>query len=136
MFSLSEPEPGKKIPEKSLLFDLVHGVPVFEFTVNGSTAKTTISFDTNEPQMSSKLVKQLGLKTIKIAGSKDKPGENVVEKAEVIVTPADRPYFKTQVTIKDFGTDDYDFKLGLDYIKGKELTINYKDTWLLMTDAK
>ena len=136
LFSISEPEPGKKIPAKSLLFDLVHNVPVFEFTVNGSTAKTTISFDTNEPQISSKLVKQLGLKTIKIAGSTEKPGENVVEKVEVIITPADRPYFKTQATVKDFGNNDYDFKLGLDYIKGKELTINYKDTWLLMTDAK
>ncbi|MCX6112838.1 MAG: hypothetical protein NTY22_06110 [Proteobacteria bacterium] len=136
LFSLSEPEPGKKIPSKSLLFDLVHNVPVFELTVNGSTAKTTISFNTEEPQISSKLVKQLGLKTIKIAGSKDKPEENVVEKVEVIITPTDRSYFKTQATVKDFGNDDYDFKLGLNYIKGKELIINYKDTWLLINDTK
>ncbi|MEI6092442.1 MAG: hypothetical protein WCQ47_02020 [bacterium] len=136
IFSLSKPEPGKEIPQRSLLFDLVNGIPVFELNVNGSIAKTTISFDTNEPQISSKLVKQLGLKTIKIAGSKDRPEENIIEKTEIVVTPTDRPYFKTQATVKDFGQGYYDFKLGLDYIKGKELIINYKDGWLLINDAK
>jgi len=119
-----------------MLFDLIDSVPVFELTVNGSTAKTTISFDTDEPQISQDLVKQLGLTSIKIAGSKNKPEENIVEKVEVIITPTDRPYFKTQATVKDFGTDAYGFKLGLNYIKGKELVINYKDTWLLISDAK
>jgi hypothetical protein len=135
-FSISEPEPGKKRPPKSLLFDLLNNIPVFELTVNGSVAKTTISFDTDEPQISQKLVKQLGLKTIRIAGSKDRPDENIVEKVEMIVTPNDRSYFKTQATVRDFGEDAYDFKLGLSYIKGKELIINYKDTWLLLRDAK
>ena len=135
-FSLSEPEPGKEIPQRSLLFDLINNIPVFELNVNGSIARTTISFDTNEPQISYKLVKQLGLKTIKIAGSKDRPEVNAIEKTEIVVTPTDRPYFKTQATVKDFGQGEYDFKLGLDYIKGKELTINYKDTWLLINDAK
>ncbi len=135
-FSLSEPPSGRKIPAKSMLFDLIDSVPVFELTVNGSTAKTTISFDTDEPQISQDLVKQLGLTSIKIAGSKNKPEENIVEKVEVIITPTDRPYFKTQATVKDFGTDAYGFKLGLNYIKGKELVINYKDTWLLISDAK
>jgi hypothetical protein len=135
-FSLSEPEPGKEIPQRSLLFDLINNVPIFELNVNGSIARTTISFDTNEPQISYKLVKQLGLKTIKIAGSKERPEVNAIEKAEIVVTPTDRPYFKTQATVKDFGQGEYDFKLGLDYIKGKELTINYKDTWLLINEAK
>jgi hypothetical protein len=135
-FSISEPGAVRKIPSKSLLFDLVNNIPVFELTVNGSTAKTTISFDTDDPQISRKLVKQLGLKTIKIAGSKDRPEENIVEKVDLIITPTDRTYFKTQATVKDFGEDAYDFKLGLNYIKGKELIINYKDTWLLLRDAK
>jgi hypothetical protein len=134
MLSIYSKKEKEKTPSQALIFDLVEQIPIFEITVNGSKVRATVSFDTIEPEISTSLVQQLGLEVIKIAGSKDRPQENIIEKSEIIITPIDRPYFKTQAKIKDFSSEPYDLKLGLNYLKGKKLTINYRDSWLLIQD--
>ena len=135
LFSIYKKKDKEKMPPQALLFDLVKQIPIFEITVNGSKVKATISFDTLEPEISENLVEQLDLKVISIAGSKDRPQENIIKKAEIIITPVDRPYFRTEAKVKAFSNAPYDLKLGLNYLKNKKLTINYKDTWLLIHDG-
>jgi hypothetical protein len=135
LLSIYRKKEKTKTPPKALIFDLVEQIPIFDVTVNGSKVKSTISFDTNEPEISKNLVEQLGLNVIEIAGSKDKPQKNIIQKSEIIITPIDRPYFKTQARIKDFSNAPYDLKLGLNYLKDKKITINYKDSCLLIQDG-
>jgi hypothetical protein len=128
-----EPEEKRDIPNKAVPFELVNGTPIFELMVNGSRVKATIGFDCYEPEISNNLQQKLKLKTIKVAVPK---GTNLMAsfmyKTDVIVTPANNNYFKTAVVVQDFGDAPYDIKLGLNYIKDKELTIDYKNGWFLI----
>jgi hypothetical protein len=125
-----EPEEKASIPTKAVPFELINNTPIFELMVNGNTVKATIGFDSHEPEIASTLKQKLGLKTIKVAVPK---GNNLLAsfmyKTEIIITPANQEYFKTSAVVKDFGNAPYDIKLGLNYIKGKNFTIDYKNGW-------
>ena len=112
----------------------MNGTPIFELMVNGSRVKATIGFDCYDPEISNNLQQKLRLKTIKVAVPK---GNNLMAsfmyKTEVIITPSTKDYFKTAVVVQDFGEGaPYDIKLGLNYIKDKEFTIDYKNGWFLI----
>jgi hypothetical protein len=129
-----EPEEKAEIPSKAVPFELVNGTPIFELMVNGSRVKATIGFDCYDPEISNNLQQKLRLKTIKVAVPK---GNNLMAsfmyKTEVIITPSTKDYFKTAVVVQDFGEGaPYDIKLGLNYIKDKEFTIDYKNGWFLI----
>ena len=52
-----------------------------------------------------------------------------MKKAELIITPPDRAYFKTEAIVGDMDGKPYDIILGLEYIKDRDLLINYRDKW-------
>ena len=128
-----EPEEKTSIDVKAVPFELINNTPVFELMVNGNTVKATIGFDSYEPEISSVLKQKMGLKTIKVAVPK---GNNLMAsfmyKTDIIVTPPNQEYFKTAAVVKDFGDAPYDIKLGLNYIKEKNFTIDYKNGWFLI----
>jgi len=128
-----EPEEKISIPAKAVHFELINNTPVFELMVNGNTVKATIGFDSYEPEISRSLQQKLGLKTIKVAVPK---GNNLLAsfmyKTDIIITPSNQEYFKTAAVVKDFGETLYDIKLGLNYIKGKDFTIDYKNNWFII----
>ena len=128
-----EPEEKASIPTKAVPFELINNTPIFELMVNGNTVKATIGFDCYEPEISLSLKQKMGLKTIKVAVPK---GNNLLAsfmyKTDIIVTPSHQEYFKTAAVVKDFGDAPYDIKLGLNYIKEKDFTIDYKNGWFLL----
>ena len=128
-----EPEEKASIPLKAVPFELINNTPIFELMVNGNTVKATIGFDSYEPEISLSLKQKLGLKTIKVAVPK---GNNLLAsfmyKTDIIITPANSEYFTTAAVVKDFGDAPYDLKLGLNYIKEKNFTIDYKNGWFLI----
>jgi len=128
-----EPEEKASIPTKAIPFVLINKTPVFELMVNGNTVKATIGFDSYEPEISYTLKQKLELKTIKVAVPK---GNNLMAsfmyKTDIIITPPKQEYFKTAAVVKDFGEAPYDIKLGLNYIKDKNFTIDYKNGWFLV----
>jgi len=132
--SFYEPDDKEETPEKATLFDIVNDIPVFNIIVNGTTVKATISFSNEEPEMSYKLQKQLLLKTRKIAVSEKDPNENYIEKTGIIISPPGKTYVKAEAVVKNLGNVPYDLKLGRNYIKDKELTINYNGEWMLIKD--
>lgn len=132
--SFYEYDKNEKMPEKATHISIVDNMPIFDLTVNGTTVRTVISFDSEEPAVSTKLKKKLSLKTRKIAMSEKDPKENYIEKTDLLLYPPDRTYIKTEAVVKDLGNAPYDLKLGRSYIKNRILTINYKGGWLLLKD--
>ncbi|MFH1222919.1 MAG: hypothetical protein V1647_01080 [Pseudomonadota bacterium] len=130
--SFYEPEKKDELKEDGIEFDLIDDMAVFDLTVNGTTAKAVISFDSEEPEISLKLKKDLALKTRKIALSEKDPNENYIEKTDIIISPPNKTYIKTEAVVKDFGPAPYDIKLGRNYIKNKTLTVDYRNKWLLI----
>jgi len=116
-------------PKNAITFETSKGYPIFEVMVNNSPVKATISFGSAEPIISEKLKGLLSLRTREIAVSKPDCESCFIKKAQVIISPPDRSYFKTEVVVVDLEGMPYDLILGLDYIKEKEITINYKGNW-------
>jgi len=125
--SFFEPDGGK--PKNAIQFELNNNIPIFEVLVNNSPVKATISFANYEPIISSKLKELLSLKTREIAVSKSTCDSCFMKKAELIITPPDRAYFKTEAIVGDLSGKPYDIILGLEYIKDMDLLINYKEKW-------
>ncbi|MBN1114970.1 MAG: hypothetical protein JXA66_06480 [Oligoflexia bacterium] len=123
-------------PENSTIFKLVNNNIVFTTVINSTNINTTLSFSVFEPEISQRFREKLNIKTRKFTLTQKDPGKKVVEKANVIFTPSDSSFQKMEVLVRDFGDTPYDMKLGLNFIKNKEITINYKDKWLLIKKAK
>ncbi len=124
-------EPDEKRPKNAIAFEVSEQspIPVFEVMVNNSPVKATISFGNFEPVISSKLKELLSLRVREIAISKTTCESCFIKKAELIITPPDRSYFKTEAVVSDMQDKPYDLILGLEYIKNKSLLINYKEKW-------
>ncbi len=120
---------GVKEPKDLVRFEIIDGYPIFEVMVNSSPIKATLSFGNIEPVISEKLKNLLSLKTREIAISSTNCDSCSISKAQIIITPIDRPYFKTEAVVADLSGKPYDLILGLEYLKEKELLINYKDKW-------
>ena len=127
LLSFYEPEGAK--PKNAISFEIDKGLPVFDVLVNNSPVKATISFGNSEPVISARLKDLLSLKTREIAVSKSTCESCFIKKAELIIAPPGWTYFKTEAVIGDLEGKPYDLVLGLEYIKDKEITINYQDLW-------
>ncbi len=127
--TLSFFEPDGDKPKNAIQFELDRGDLIFDILVNNSPVKATMSFANYEPVISSKLKDLLSLKTREISTSKTTCDSCFIKKAELIITPPDRSYFKTEAIVGVLDGKPYDLILGLEYIKDKELLINYKEKW-------
>lgn len=126
---LSFYEPAEEKPKNAVTLEIINGYPVFDIMVNNAPVKATISFGSSEPIISEKLKDLLSLRTREIAISNASCESCFIKKAQVIITPPNMPYFKTEAVVVDLEGKPYGLILGLEYIKDKEITINYKDNW-------
>jgi hypothetical protein len=117
--------------DKLINFELVNNMPVFKVSVNSTPVDATISLNTFEPVISTRLMGQLGLKSRKLTLSKTNPQKTIAEKAPIMLIGPDDPKVKNiEAFVEKIDNEPYDIKLGLNYIRYKEVIINYKDKWL------
>jgi hypothetical protein len=120
-----------KKPKDAISFSLVNNIPIFDMKVNSTSIKATISFDTKRYQISKSIQENLSIKTLNFKESLE--GKDAITLTQdIILDTPDRQYFKTQAVVKNFENEPYDFKLGLDHIKDKEIIIDYKNKWFLI----
>lgn len=116
-----------KKPKNAIPFKLIDGIPVFKIKINTTPVKATFGFTSFKNQMSKELKNNLNIKSIEFSKEVD---SKVTERTkDILLDTPDRSYYKTKAIVKDFYGAPYDFKLGLNHIKRKELIINYKDKW-------
>lgn len=120
-----------KKPKDAISFSLVNNIPIFDMKVNSTSIKATISFDTKRYQISKSIQENLSIKTLNFKESLEEKDAITLTQDIILDTP-DRQYFKTQAVVKNFENEPYDFKLGLDHIKDKEIIIDYKNKWFLI----
>lgn len=126
----------QSMPSDATLCRMKNKKLIFDVTVNNNNCSAVISLSNNRSLISENLVKALKLKTAKQGMSKDKP-ESIKEKVSIILsTPFEKGYKKIDAFINKEGSPDYDLVIGLDYLKGKEVQIDYNNTWIQIRPAK
>lgn len=123
---------SSEVPKEAVICAKVGGDLLFDVSVNSNNTKAIISFSEPKTIISKDLVSALKIKTKKLGLSLDKP-ESIKEKVELIIsTPFDKTYKKTNAYLKDLSNKEYKIIIGLDYLKRKELSIDFVNKWILI----
>lgn len=126
----------QNIPSEATLCTKKNQKLIFDVSINNNTTSAVLSFSENNSLISENLVKALQLKTYKLGTSKDDP-KSIKEKVSIILsTPFEKAYKKIDAYVNKTIDPDYEVVIGLDYLKNKEVQIDYKNTWMLIKPAK
>jgi hypothetical protein len=129
-FSIYASGKSSKKPKNAIPFKLINGIPVFTVKINTTPVKATFGFTNFKNVISKELKNNLNIESIEL--SKKVDSKVITQTKDLLLDPPDRSYYKTTAIVKDFQKAPYDFKLGLDYIKRKEIIIDYKNKWFLI----
>jgi len=98
---------------------------IFDVKINNNASKASISLSNSGTIISKRLAESLKIKIAKLGMSKDDKS-SIREKADIIIaTPFEKDFKTISVYVEDFNHNNYNILFGLDFIKDKELTLDY-----------